>query len=73
MHSFGCPMPAVWTGNGGMLNHAKIARWLRRQARHSSLSAPKPAAKNNRRKHPDKLRGDEGHDTRRSDASEGVR
>ena len=45
-----------------MLNHAKIPRWLRRQARYPSLSAPKPAAKNNRRKHPDKLRGDEGHD-----------
>jgi hypothetical protein len=34
---------------------------------------PKPAAKNDRRKHADELGGDEGHDTGRSDAGEGVR
>lgn len=35
--------------------------------------SPKPADKNDRREHSDELRGDEGRDACRSDASEGVR
>jgi hypothetical protein len=44
---------------------------LMTQSGHSG--SPKPAAKDNRRKHSDELRGYEGHNARRCDASERIR